>query len=219
MEITQDDLLKKLNITKDSLHEWLENGLITYNPGISHLFQEQAIEEGNLIKQFLTLGYSLKEIKQIKRNVGLPLKDENGRYISKDGLLSIGELSEKTGINPRTIKFWEEKSIINPFRRTEGGFRLYRKKDIQLVHFVKDLQTFNYTLSEIGEILKIVGFDLGEGEGDLLGMEPEHLEKIYSGLEYLIERMRETREASSRVETIFNRRLRVVSRMLKVGKK
>ena len=63
MELTRDELLKKLNISKNNLHEWLENDLLSPKPGISHVFPEQAVEEGALIKQFLELGYSLNEIR------------------------------------------------------------------------------------------------------------------------------------------------------------
>ena len=54
----------------------------------------------------------------------------------------------------RTIKFWEEKGLIAPHRRTEGGFRLYRPGEVVLLAFIKDLQAFNYTLAEIGTILE-----------------------------------------------------------------
>ena len=60
-------------------------------------------------------------------------------------------------MNVRTIKFWEEKGLISPHKRTEGGFRLYRPSEVVRVSFIKDLQAFNYTLAEIGNILAACG--------------------------------------------------------------
>ena len=170
MELTREELLQRLRITPRELEEWTENELLSPLPGLADLFPESAIEEGELIKKFCSLGYALPEIQKIKRSVGLPVKDEKGHYLSRSDFLTIGELAEKSGINVRTIKFWEEKGLIAPHRRTEGGFRLYRPGEVVLLAFIKDLQTFNYTLAEIGNILRLAGPDLGATDADLADM-------------------------------------------------
>ncbi len=219
MELTQEEFLHRLRITSRELAEWMEHELITPAPGAADVFPESAIEEGELIRKFSSLGYTLPEIQKIKRSVGLPVKDEKGRYVSRSDFLTIGELADRSGINVRTIKFWEEKGLIAPHRRTDGGFRLYRPGDVVLLSFIKDLQAFNYTLNEIGPILGLAGPDLGVTDADLAGMPLEELEKAGAALEYLVERMREVRDASARVETVFARRLRAVSRVLKTRKR
>jgi DNA-binding transcriptional MerR regulator len=219
VELTREELISRLRISPRDLMEWLESDLLASVPGLPDIFPESAVEEGELIKKFSTLGYALKEIQKIKKSVGLPIKDEKGRYISKSEFLTIGELAEKSGINVRTIKFWEEKGLIAPFRRTEGGFRLYRPADVTLLTFIKDLQTFNYTLAEIGSILRLTGSDPGASDSELEALPLEEIEKLESALEFLIGRMREVREASLRVETVFGRRLRLVSRALRAKKR
>ena len=219
MELTQEEFLHRLRITPRELEEWVQHDLIAPLPGAADVFPESAIEEGELIRKFSSLGYTLPEIQKIKRSVGLPVKDEKGRYVSRSDFLTIGELADRSGINVRTIKFWEEKGLVAPHRRTDGGFRLYKPGDVVLLSFIKDLQAFNYTLSEIGNILGLAGPDLGATDGDLTGMPLEELEKAAAALEYLVERMREVRDASARVETVFSRRLRAVSRVIKTRKR
>ena len=219
MELTREELLQRLRLTPRELEEWTENELLSPVSGLGDLFPESAVEEGELIKKFCSLGYALPEIQKIKRSVGLPVKDDKGRYTSRSDFLTIGELAEKSGINVRTIKFWEEKGLIAPHRRTEGGFRLYRPGDVVLLTFIKDLQAFNYSLAEIGNILRLAGPDLGATDADLADMPLAEIEKAGAALEYLVERMREVRDASSRVETVFARRLRVVSRILRIKKR
>ena len=218
MELTRDELLQRLRITRGELEEWIQNGLLAPLPGRGGLFPESAVDEGELILKFSHLGYALREIRRIKRSVGLPVKDEKGRYVSRADFLTIGELAEQSGINVRTIKFWEEKGLISPYRRTEGGFRLYRHSDAAFLSFVKDLQAFNYTLAEIGTIVRLVGPDLAAAEAGLEQMSAEEVEKAASALEYLVGRMREVREASTRVEAVFARRLRAVARRLRAQK-
>ncbi|HYW83652.1 MAG: MerR family transcriptional regulator [Spirochaetia bacterium] len=219
MELTREELLQRLRLTPRELEEWTENELLFPVSGRGDLFPESAVEEGELIKKFCSLGYALPEIQKIKRSVGLPVKDDKGRYTSRSDFLTIGELAEKSGINVRTIKFWEEKGLIAPHRRTEGGFRLYRPGEVVLLTFIKDLQAFNYTLAEIGNILRLAGPDLGATDADLADMPLAEIEKTGAALEFLVERMREVRDASSRVETVFARRLRVVSRILRIKKR
>ncbi len=219
MELTREELLQRLRLTPRELEEWTENDLLSPVSGRGDLFPESAIEEGELIKKFCSLGYALPEIQKIKRSVGLPVKDDKGRFTSRSDFLTIGELAEKSGINVRTIKFWEEKGLIAPHRRTEGGFRLYRPGDVVLLTFIKDLQAFNYSLAEIGTILRLAGPDLGATDADLADMPLAEIEKTGAALQFLVERMREVRDASSRVETVFARRLRVVSRILRIKKR
>ena len=218
MELTREELLQRLRIARGELEEWIDAGLLSPLPGLEGLFPGSAVEEGELVLKFTHLGYALPEIQKIKRSVGLPVKDEKGRYVSRADFLTIGELAERSGINVRTIKFWEEKGLISPYRRTEGGFRLYRHSDAAFLSFVKDLQAFNYTLAEIGTIVRLVGPDLAAAEAGLEQMTAEEVEKAASALEYLVGRMREVREASTRVEAVFARRLRAVARRLRAQK-
>jgi DNA-binding transcriptional MerR regulator len=219
VELTQEEFLQRLRITPRELEEWLEHELIAPLPGAQDVFAESAVEEAELIRKFSSLGYSLQEIQKIKRSVGLPVKDERGRYVSRSDFLTIGELAERSGINVRTIKFWEEKGLVAPHRRTEGGFRLYKPGDVVLLSFIKDLQAFNYTLAEIGTILGLAGPDLGMTDVDLAAMPLAEVEKASAALEYLIGRMREVRDASARVETIFARRQRALARAIRARKR
>ncbi|MGZ5454917.1 MAG: MerR family transcriptional regulator, partial [Candidatus Aminicenantales bacterium] len=66
--------------------------------------------------------------------------------------LTVGNLAERSGVSPRTIKHWEDKGIIEPDMRTEGGFRLYSEAYVFHCQLIRDLQLFGYTLEEIKAI-------------------------------------------------------------------
>ncbi len=149
----QDELLSKLNISKKQLIEWENSGLIIQT-GISDenipYYSNIEFEKGIHIKKFLELGYELENIQKIIKKVGLPqLTPEKITNKKNNNYLTVGNLADKIGVSPRTIKHWEDKGIIEPDMRSDGGFRLYSSGYIYLCNLIQDLQLFGYTLEEI----------------------------------------------------------------------
>lgn len=64
-------------------------------------------------------------------------------------LMQIGEVAERTGLTPRTLRYWEEIGLLPPAERLEGGFRLYAHADVE-------------RLQRIVELKKLLGFSLTE---------------------------------------------------------
>ena len=55
----------------------------------------------------------------------------------------------------RTLRFYEEKGLLKPPTRMEGGFRLYSEADVLRVEQVKRLQQLlGFTLAEIKEMVE-----------------------------------------------------------------
>lgn len=74
---------------------------------------------------------------------------------SGEAYLQIGEVAERTGVTQRTLRFYEEKGLLKPPTRMEGGFRLYSEEDVQRVERIKRLQTLlGFTLAEIKEMVE-----------------------------------------------------------------
>src|SRR3990172_1428516 len=69
--------------------------------------------------------------------------------------LQIGEVAERTKVTQRTLRFYEEKGLLKPPSRMEGGFRLYSEADIQRVEQIKRLQQLlGFALAEIKEMVE-----------------------------------------------------------------
>ncbi len=68
--------------------------------------------------------------------------------------LQIGEVAERTGVTQRTLRFYEERGLLKPPTRMEGGFRLYSEADIQRVERIRRLQQLlGFALAEIKEMV------------------------------------------------------------------
>jgi DNA-binding transcriptional MerR regulator len=79
----------------------------------------------------------------------LPADDrDRGRY-------QIGEVASRTGLTQRALRFYEEKELLKPADRLDGGFRLYSDNDIERIELIKKLQgLLGFTLAEIKELVE-----------------------------------------------------------------
>lgn len=67
----------------------------------------------------------------------------------------IGEVAQLTGVTQRTLRFYEEKGLLQPADRMEGGFRLYSDVDVERIRYIRRLQDLlNFTLAEIKEMVE-----------------------------------------------------------------
>ncbi len=147
-----NELAVKSGVSEIILLEWEKEKLIKpagETEEKTPFYNEDTISQCAHILKLTDLGYSLREISKIIKKVGLPAiqQKENDPVTGK--LLTVGELADKINVSPRTIKHWEDKGIIEPDMRSEGGFRLYADVYVYLCSLILDLQNFGYTLDEI----------------------------------------------------------------------
>ena len=67
-------------------------------------------------------------------------------------LLTIGDLARRTGLSVPTIRFYEEKGLVEPLR-TGGNQRRFLRADIRRVSFILIAQKLGLSLAEIGEAM------------------------------------------------------------------
>ncbi len=76
-------------------------------------------------------------------------------------LYTISGLAGELDITPRTIRFYEEKGLINP-RRSSRNHRLYSRTDHARLKMVLRGRRLGYTLEEISEMIGPAGDPLHE---------------------------------------------------------
>lgn len=65
-------------------------------------------------------------------------------------LITIGEISRRTGLAVSAIRFYEEKGFIEPIRNS-GGHRRFLRSDIRRLSLVMVAQKLGFSLAEIAE--------------------------------------------------------------------
>lgn len=67
----------------------------------------------------------------------------------------IGELSRRSGVNRKTIRYYEEAGLLPLPSRAENGYRMYSEADMAQLAFIRAAKDFGFTLGEIREILAV----------------------------------------------------------------
>ena len=71
--------------------------------------------------------------------------------------LKIGEVAKLTGLNPKTIRYYEAIQVVPKTRRTAVthgmGYRLYSGKDLRRLAFVRQAKLLDLSLREIRELV------------------------------------------------------------------
>lgn len=69
--------------------------------------------------------------------------------------LQIGEAAERAQLTQRTLRYYEEKGLLKPPTRMEGGFRVYTDDDMQRLERIRELKDLlGFSLAEIKEMLE-----------------------------------------------------------------
>ena len=69
--------------------------------------------------------------------------------------MTRGEVAEKAGVNPETLRYYEREELIPTPRRSDGGFRLYDEHYVGRLRFIKRAQDLGFTLAEIKGLLDL----------------------------------------------------------------
>ncbi len=73
---------------------------------------------------------------------------------------TIGELSREFGVTLRTLRFYEDRGLLNP--RREGSSRIYGRRDRARLKLVLMGKRVGLSLAEISEMLAL--YDLRDGQ-------------------------------------------------------
>ena len=75
-------------------------------------------------------------------------------------VFTIRDLTKEFGVSARTLRFYEEKGLVDPARR--GEQRLYTRRDRARLAYVLAGKAVGFSLEEVREMLDL--YDLGDGQ-------------------------------------------------------
>ena len=82
---------------------------------------------------------------------GLDGSDQN----LENSFLFIGELAKRTGVDPKTIRFYERAELLSPPRH--GRFRTYLATDVRRLRNVLALRKLGVPIAQIRDVLATAG--------------------------------------------------------------
>jgi DNA-binding transcriptional MerR regulator len=67
----------------------------------------------------------------------------------------IGEVGDRSGVNPTTIRYYEDIGLLPEPERTPSGYREYTETAVARISFIRAAQSIGLSLGEIREVLAL----------------------------------------------------------------
>lgn len=64
-------------------------------------------------------------------------------------LMTIGQIAKRSGLTPRSIRYYEQIGLIPGALRTESNYRLYDARALERLRFVARCRSLGFSLSEV----------------------------------------------------------------------
>jgi MerR family copper efflux transcriptional regulator len=69
--------------------------------------------------------------------------------------VTIGEAASRSGMPPKTIRFYEQIGLIRPAQRFANQYRAYSEKDVHTLKFVHCARNLGFSLKDIQALLSL----------------------------------------------------------------
>jgi DNA-binding transcriptional MerR regulator len=115
-------------------------------------------------------------------------------------VIRIGEVAERTGVTPRTIRYYEEIGLLDSSERRKGEHRLYEQADVdRLLELTRLRDLLNLSLEELKQLVEAEvarsairrRFEATESDSERLQLLDAALPHVDMQLELVRRRMRE----------------------------
>lgn len=101
--------------------------------------------------------------------------------------LNIGDVSKRTGLRPKTIRYYEDIGLVTPLRDT-NDYRVFREQDLHKLIFLGRARALGFTVSDCrallalyadntrasAEVKKITNNHLAEIEAKIVDLQAMH---------------------------------------------
>ena len=133
-------------------------------------------------------------------------------------MIRIGEVAERTGVTPRTIRYYEEIGLLDSSERRKGEHRLYEQADVdRLLELTRLRDLLNLSLEELKQLVEAEvarsairrRFEATESDSERLQLLDAALPHVDTQLELVRRRMRELELLEGE---LFEKRKRILAR-------
>ena len=69
------------------------------------------------------------------------------------GMISIGALAKRSGVQAETIRYYETEGLLRKPQRTAAGYRLYDESDVERLSFIRQARDLGFKLDAVRRLL------------------------------------------------------------------
>lgn len=103
--------------------------------------------------------------------------------------MNIGDVAQRAGLPPKTIRYYEDIGLITPLRDT-NGYRLFRESDLHKLAFLGRARALGFTIEDCRTLLALYE-DNTRASADVKDLAQAHLNRIEDKIAQL-QSMRDT---------------------------
>lgn len=105
--------------------------------------------------------------------------------------MTIAEVSQKCGVSPDTLRYYEKEGLIPYISRTEGGVRNYTQEDCARIGFVKCMRSAGLSIEVLKKYFELFarGKRTLKARRNLLALEREKLKVRLAELQDTLNRL------------------------------
>jgi Cu(I)-responsive transcriptional regulator len=90
--------------------------------------------------------------------------------------MNIGEVSVRSGLPAKTIRYYEDIGLIKPLRDT-NGYRSFREKEVHKLAFLGQSRALGFTIEDCRNLLQLYE-DQSRSSADVKAIARDHLAQI-----------------------------------------
>ena len=69
--------------------------------------------------------------------------------------MNIGQASERSGISPKMIRYYEQIGLLDTAKRSNSGYRTYSNQDIKNLCFLRQARDLGFSSKQMKELLNL----------------------------------------------------------------
>jgi len=97
--------------------------------------------------------------------------------------MNIGRAAERSGLPPKTIRYYEDIGLLKPARRA-NGFRDYADRDVHELRFIARARGLGFSVEECRHLLELYR-DTGRASAEVRKMAAGHIDAIRAKMKEL----------------------------------
>ncbi len=71
--------------------------------------------------------------------------------------MNIGQAAARSGVPPKTIRYYEDIGLVAPAARTDNGYRAYGEIELHVLRFVQRARSLGFSVKECRQLLDLYG--------------------------------------------------------------
>ncbi|HUF82154.1 MAG TPA: Cu(I)-responsive transcriptional regulator [Burkholderiales bacterium] len=98
--------------------------------------------------------------------------------------MNIGTVAERSGVPPKTIRYYETIGLIGAAERRANGYRSYSARDMRTLNFIKRARGLGFSVEEVRSLLDLWR-DKARSNADVKALAMRHVKALERKIEEL----------------------------------